>query len=50
MNATDPRSALPTGARRPFEKHTITLSKPSARDASETPRAAAAFQSRAPSR
>ena len=50
MKAFEPATALPTGARRPFEKHVMTESKPAASDASETPSAAAAFHRRAPSR
>ena len=49
-NAFEPATALPTGARRPFEKQTMTESRPCASEASDTPRAAAAFQRRAPSR
>ena len=45
-----PQNALPTGAPRPFEKHTLTVSKGAQSVATSTPQATLAFQMRAPSR
>ena len=49
IRSASPATAEPTGAPRPFEKHTETESTSAATSAGETPSATAAFQSRAPS-
>jgi len=50
MTARLPASALPTGAPRPFENATLTVSNGAASSLTESPLAALAFQMRAPSR
>mmetsp|Transcript_6219 Transcript_6219/g.15858 ORF Transcript_6219/g.15858 Transcript_6219/m.15858 type:complete len:280 (-) Transcript_6219:2025-2864(-) len=50
MNSASPRMTLPTGAPRPLERHTLTVSAAATQRAGETPSAAAAFHIRAPSR
>ena len=49
ITSASPATAEPTGAPRPFEKHTETVSTSATRAAGGTPSATAAFQRRAPS-
>ena len=50
IKSAGPHSAEPTGAPRPFEKQTLTVSKWLAQSAAEMPVATTALNSRAPSR